>query len=157
MTWRNPPKFVPTKPKQGKLITPEDLAKSGTEDGEQMALFAWAALNYEQYQHLKWLYAVPNGGFRHIAEAAKFVATGTRAGVPDICLPLPIQTEWAKQYAGLYIELKIEKRRKEKDGGCSKEQLAYLEYLNSIGYIAKVCYGWIEARDLLIKYLELKL
>lgn len=152
MTWANPPKFVATPAKKGKVVTPEQLAASGSEDGEQMALFAWAALNVGKYPWLKWLYAIPNGGFRHIAEAAKFVATGTRAGVPDICLPKP-----NFRYAGLYIELKIEKRRNQKNGGCTQEQLDYLKYLNEIGYIAKICYGWIEARNTLIAYLEGKL
>ena len=150
MTWGNPPKFVPTVAKPGKMVTPESLV-NGSEDGEQMALFCWSALNVGKYPQLKWLYAIPNGGFRHIAEAAKFVATGTRAGVPDICLPaqgLNIP------YLGCYIELKIEKRRKEKNGGCSQEQLDYLEYLSGAGYYCKVCYGWIEAKEALVNYLE---
>lgn len=152
MTWGNPPPFIAKQLKKAKAITPEDLAKSGSEDGGQMALFAWAALSVGKYPPLKWLYAIPNGGFRHIAEAAKFVATGTRAGVPDICLPKPWDV-----YAGCYIELKIEKRRKTKNGGCSQEQLDYLEYLTSVGYYCKVCYSWEEAKDVLINYLEGKL
>ena len=83
MTWQNPPKFVPTKPKQGKVITPEQLAASGTEDGHQMAVFCWAANNYEQYPYLKWLHAIPNGGSRHIIEAGKMVAAGLRSRTND--------------------------------------------------------------------------
>ena len=156
MTWGSPPKFIPTKPKQGKIITPEQLAKSGSEDGEQMALFAWAALNCGQYPMLKWLYSVPNGGSRHIVEATKMVATGLRKGVPDICLPCVIEN-YIKAYNGLYIELKIEKRRKEKNGGCSEEQIEWIDYLQQAGYYVKVCYGWEEARDTIINYLEGKL
>lgn len=157
MTWGNPPKFVPTKVKSSKVITPEDLAASGSEDGHQMAVFCWSADSVGKYPELKWLHAIPNGGSRHIVEAGKMVAAGLRSGVWDMFLPLPIQTEWAKQYAGLYIEMKAEKRRKEKDGGLSKEQLKFRDYAISMGYYCKVCYNWIEARDTLIAYLEGKL
>lgn len=148
MIWGDPPPFIAKLAKKAKVVMPESLAKE-SEDSQQMALFAWAALSVGKYPALKWLYAIPNGGFRHIAEAAKFVATGTRAGVPDICLPKP----WGK-YAGCYIELKKESRRNTKNGGCSQEQLDYLEYLTSAGYYCEVCYSWEEARDILINYLE---
>lgn len=154
MTWKNPPPLQPTAKKAGKVVTPEQLAASGNEDGEQMAVFAWAAMNVGMYPSLKWLHAIPNGGQRHVAEATKMVAAGLRKGILDIFLPLPIQTHWANQYAGLYIELKIEKRRKEKNGGLTDEQIEFIEYAQRIGYYCAVCYSWIEARDILIKYLE---
>ena len=77
MTWKSSRLQTP-KPPPGKPITPEQLAASGSEDGHQMALFCWAALNTEQYPQLKNLFAIPNGGNRHIVEAIKFVGTGTR-------------------------------------------------------------------------------
>lgn len=157
MVWSNPPKFKSDPPKKGKVVTPEKLAASGSEDGEQAALFCWAAVNVAKYSPLKWLHAIPNGGSRHIATATKLVATGSRSGVWDIFLPCPIQTEWAKQYAGLYIEMKIEKRRNHKNGGLSDEQLEFGDYAVAMGYYCKVCYSWEEARDILIKYLECKL
>lgn len=155
MTWGNPPAFVPTKPKKGKVITPEMLA-TGSEDGEQAALFCWAALSVGKYPQLKWLYAVPNGGSRHVVEAMKMVGTGLRKGVPDICLPSPtfIGNSPEYKYCGCYIELKIEKRRNQKDGGCAKDQLEWLAYLASAGYYCKVCYGWQDARSTLIDYLD---
>lgn len=149
MTWGNPPKLVSDAPKQGKKITPEQLAASGSEDGHQAALFCWAADSVGKYPQLEWLYAIPNGGSRHIAEATKMVATGLRKGVPDICLPIKI-----KHYAGCYIELKIEKRRNEKNGGISYEQTKWLLHLTAAGYYCQVCYGWEEAKDTLISYLE---
>src|SRR4051812_39956800 len=90
MTWGNPPKFKSDPPKQGKKITPEMLA-GDSEDSQQMALFAWAADNVGRYPQLAWLFAIPNGGSRHIAEAAKLVAAGVRSGVPDLMLPWPKQ------------------------------------------------------------------
>jgi hypothetical protein len=148
MTWGNPPKFIPVAPKQGKKLTPEMLAKSGSEDGHQMALFCWAADSVGMYPQLKWLFAIPNGGSRYIAEATKMVATGLRRGVPDVCLP------YALNYMGCFIELKIEKRRNTKNGGCSDEQLEWMDYLKTAGYYCAVCYSWIEAKDVLIKYLK---
>lgn len=157
MIWGSPPKFVPTKAKQGKVVTPEQLAMSGSEDGLQAAVFCWAAMNVGKWPELKWLHAIPNGGQRHIAEATKMVATGLRSGVLDIFLPLPIQTHWAKQYAGLYIEMKTEKRRNQKNGGLSDEQIEFIDYAERVGYYYKVCYSWEEARDVLIAYLSYKI
>jgi hypothetical protein len=157
MTWGNPPPFKSDPPKQGKKVTPEDLAKSGSEDAHQMAVFCWAAENVGKYPALKWLHSIPNGGSRHIAEAVKMVAAGMRSGVWDIFLPCPIQTEWAKQYAGLYIEMKEESKRKKKNGGLTDEQIEFGGYAERIGYYCAVCYTWEEARNILIKYSELKI
>ena len=150
MTWGNPPPFKPDPPKKGKVITPEMLAVNGSEDGHQAAFFCWCALN--ERPPLGLVFAIPNGGSRNIIEATKFVGTGTRSGVPDIFVAWP-----TKQYSGLFIELKIEKRRKEKHGGCSKDQLKWIDFLSSAGYAVKICYSWTEARDTLIAYLEGKL
>lgn len=157
MTWGNPPPFKSDPPKKGKIITPEMLAASGSEDGAQQAVFCWSAMNVGIYPDLKWLHAIPNGGQRHIAEATKLVATGVRSGVWDIFLPLPIQTEWAKQYAGCYIEMKEPSKKNKKNGGLSDDQLEFGKYAKAMGYMCIVCYSWEEARDVLIKYLEGKL
>ena len=144
------------------LITPEQLAACGSESGHQKALFCWAAMNIATYPQLKWLYAVPNGFFSTPGQKAKMKAEGLRDGVPDICLAVP---KWSNHYHGLYmwseiafnalyIELKIEKRRNQKNGGCSKEQLEWLDYLHHAGYKAMVCYGWEEAREAIKEYLK---
>lgn len=157
MTWLNPPKLNPSKNKsKANLIRPEDLAASGSEDGNQAALFCWAALNTEQYPQLKNLFAIPNGGNRHIVEAIKFVGTGTRAGVPDVMLAYAALTahdmNW--RYHGLFIEMKKEIYRNRKNGGRSDEQIAWGDRLVSAGYCVKTCYNWEEARDTILKYLE---
>jgi len=160
MTWGNPPPFKPDPPKKGKKITPEDLAASGSEDGNQAAVFCWAAdeVIAGRYPQLQWMFAIPNGGSRHIAEATKFVGTGIRSGVPDIFLPTVQPNEKFKTYyAGCFIEMKAEKRRGQKNGGVEENQIEYMEYLASSGYYCKVCYSWTEARDTLIAYLEGKL
>lgn len=155
MTWGNPPKLEPSAPKLSKPVTPEQLAASGSEDGHQMALMCWAAMNVGKYPPLKWLHAIPNGGQRHIAEATKLVATGTRSGVLDTFLPWPMtygKGKWERH--GLYIEMKKPKHRNSRDGGYTKEQLEFIAYASGAGYYCKVCYTWEEARDTLISYLE---
>jgi len=152
MTWGSPPAFQQRKSKVAKLIAPEQLAASGTEDGHQAALFCWAATASREYYPLKYLHAIPNGGQRHIAEATKMVAAGLRKGVLDIFLPYSVGI-----YHGCYIELKIEKRKKEKNGGMSDAQIDFMMYCRAANYYCKVCYSWKEARDTLINYLEGKL
>lgn len=128
-------------------VTPERLAHNGTEDNHQAALFCWAALpeqqeKYPQFKHL--LFAVPNGGERHVAVAAKMKATGAKRGVPDIFLSV------ARGGAhGLYIELK-------KVGGrASKEQIEFMAHAKAANYSAQLCIGWEQARDVLIWYMNL--
>jgi hypothetical protein len=158
MIWNNPPKFKTNPPKPGKVVSPEDLAKSGSEDGHQAAVFCWAAANVGRWPELKWLHAIPNGGQRHIAEATKMVATGLRGGIWDVFLPCPVNLytndNSVSQYAGLYIEIKEPKRRNHKNGGLSDDQVAFGKYAERIGYYCKVCYSWIEVKETIIDYLE---
>jgi len=155
MVWANPPPYKPEPQKKGKVVTPQQLA-GDSESSHQKALFAWAALSCGQYPALAYMFAIPNGGLRDIRTATTLKAEGVKSGVPDIFLPCPIQTEWAKQYAGLFIEMKLEKYRNRKNGGCSEEQIEFIEWATSMGYYCKVCYSWEEARDVIVKYLELK-
>ena len=155
MTWGNPPKFVNVDKPVAKKVTPEQLAKSGSEDGHQAAVFCWAASMLAQYPQLEWMHAIPNGGSRNIAEATKLVATGTRSGVWDIFLPVVrFNDTFDSKYAGCYIEMKAPTARNKKNGGLSDDQIKFGEYAEKAGYYCKVCYSWIEAKDALIAYLE---
>lgn len=160
MTWGNPPPFKPDPPKPGKIVTPEQLA-GDSESSQQKALFAWAALNCGQYPALAYMFAIPNGGLRDIRTATTLKAEGVRSGVCDIFLPWPLYHDpnaWSEcKYHGLFIEMKLEKYRNRKNGGCSEEQVDFINWATSVGYYCKVCYSWIEARDTLIAYLEGKL
>lgn len=131
-----------------KIIQPEDLAKHGSEDAHCKALLCWCGYNYEKYPQLRFLTHVPNGGARNVIEGSKFKVMGVRPGFPDYILPV------TNKYAGLFIEMKIEKRRNEQRGGCSEEQITWIVHLQLQGYYCKVCYDWMEARDTLIAYLE---
>jgi hypothetical protein len=126
-------------------MTPEDLAKSGTESGQQRALFCWANM-YEQRQkwpELKWMYAVPNGGARSGSQGATLKAEGLKPGVSDICLPIKRQG-----YSGFYIEMK-------KPGGGieSDEQIEFGTFVVTQGFLYRCCHTYQDARDSIIWYM----
>jgi hypothetical protein len=116
--------------------------KTRDEHAEQVALFRWAAIARARYPELALLYAIPNGGHRHIQVARRLKAEGVKAGVPDICRPVP-RGNWC----GLYIELKTAR------GAVSIAQRGWLKALQDQGYRVGVCRGWEPARTLIEDYL----
>lgn len=114
-----------------------------SEAQEQTYLFNWIAFARNKTPELDLLYHVPNGGSRDKREAARLKAQGVRAGVPDLCLPVP-----TSMYHGLYIELKFGRNKP------SEEQVKWLEALKRQGYKTAVCYGWEEAKDTILNYLQ---
>ena len=135
-----------------KFITPEQLAFNNTEDGHQLALFCWAALNFEKYPELRYMFHIPNGGFRHKAEAAKLRAMGVKSGVPDVCLPVRRGI-----YPAFFVELKKPAKNGKSGGRLSDNQKdVWIPYLKSQGFAVAVAIGWEDARDKVISYLEWK-
>lgn len=113
------------------------------EEQEQITVFGWARMQENVRPELKQLYHVPNGGYRTKATAARLKASGVKAGVPDMCLPVP-----RRGYHGLYIELK------RTDGGTvSPAQKAWIQALNDNGYLAVICKGAGSAIATLMQYL----
>lgn len=134
---------------------PAYWAQSGLEDGEQKALFAWAAMHAHKEPRLKLMFAIPNGGqrtgkFGGAAAGAKLAATGVKSGVPDIFLPVTIANEYELEELGLFIELK-----KVKGGVLSDAQEQWGKDLMAQGYLWYRCDGWIAARDVIVSYLGL--
>lgn len=135
-------------------ITPEQLAASGTEDGEQAALFCYAV---EAARHdYRWglMFAIPNGGLRSKATASNLKKTGVKRGVPDVMLPTAMGG-----FHGLYIEMKTMKtvgKRGQLIGGgiVEDEQEAWHNALLAEGYCVAVCYGWLVARGTVNLYLS---
>lgn len=103
----------------------------------------WAKIHACKYPELELLYAIPNGGQRHIAVAAKLKAEGVKRGVPDYCLPVA-----RGRYNGLYLELKAP------GGRVTVEQNWWIDKLEDQGYAAGVCYGADEAIRILETYLR---
>ena len=115
-----------------------------TEAQEQKALFEWARMQEGRYPALALLYHIPNGGSRNPIEAHNLKEQGVRAGVPDICLPVP-----SLHHTALYIELK-----RRNGGRVSDAQRGWIAALNRVGNRAVVCRGWEEARDIILDYLK---
>lgn len=114
-----------------------------TEHDHQVALFQWAARFQKALPALAMLFAIPNGGARHIATARRLKAEGVKPGVPDLMMPVA-----RGGHHGLFIELKA------KGGRATPEQSGWLERLRAQGYCAAVCVGWDSARALIENYLR---
>tara|TARA_Y100000593_G_scaffold74079_1_gene136177 strand:- start:24 stop:395 length:372 start_codon:yes stop_codon:yes gene_type:complete len=117
-----------------------------TEHSEQVALFNWAKRMESRHPQLALMFAIPNGGKRHIGTAKKLKASGAKAGVPDIFLPVP-----HGEKHGLWIELKVGKNK------ATTAQKMWLSNLASEGYETAVCYGFHEAMTTIVDYLGLEL
>ena len=59
-----------------------------TEHIEQALLFKWATFSSGKYPELEYMFAIPNGGYRHYRTAADLKSEGVKSGVPDIMLPV---------------------------------------------------------------------
>lgn len=124
-------------------MNPADYAQVGTEHSHQVALFMWAAHQFQQYPELKWMYAIPNGGERNVAVAGRLRAEGVKSGVSDICLPVA-----RGGFHGLYIEMK-------KPGGKeSANQKEFGAFVQTQGYWYKCCDHWEMAREVIKLYMN---
>lgn len=90
---------------------------------------------------------VPNGGSRNVVEATKLKRMGVKPGVPDILIfdRPPLQPE----ACGIAIELKAIR------GKLREAQTFWLNGLRERGWLAYVCYSAQEAKELLLKKLQM--
>lgn len=155
-------------------MTPDELAKSGSEHGEQRAFFAYLAvaqmhglsvadawangaplpetvlpLETRNLSPLPFIFAIPNGGKRDKITAGKMKAEGTKPGVPDIFVPIT-----TTRYAGLFIEMKRTKSAGKAKGRVAETQSPFHAYLKSAAYAVAVCYTWREAVEALKRYIN---
>jgi len=114
------------------------------EHDEQVRLFQWAAWAINRYPELELLHAIPNGGHRNPATAARMKREGVKRGIPDIFLPVP-----RRGYYGLYLELK-----RPMGGRLSGAQAEVIAKLKEQGFRVDVCRGFEEAREALEGYLR---
>lgn len=150
-------------------MTPDQIAKTGTESAIQKALFAYLAVarrwgwdcadrygngealtlaeamrDDDAIPELRWCFAVPNGGKRDAITAGRMKAEGVKAGVLDIFWPLK-----RGLYSGLWLEMK--------KPGCklSPEQIDFIAHAEAQGYRCAVAYSWREAADIIRNYFEI--
>lgn len=119
--------------------------KTESESFEQIQLFAWAQWLGGKYPELSLMYHIPNEGKRSKTTGSKLKKEGLKAGVPDICLPVP-----RGRYHGLYIEMKATGNK------LTDSQAQWLEMLDKQDYYTAVCYGWEIASKVITKYLNIK-
>lgn len=111
-----------------------------TERQEHMALMQWAKLK-PQIRDL--LIHIPNEYDGGVVGGFNRKRMGVKRGVSDLMLPLPTKT-----YHGLFIELKRQVGSK-----VTIEQQWWVDRMNELGYLAKICYGFDDARKTIEEYL----
>lgn len=116
-------------------------AMKATEHQEQKALIRWFDLQYPAYRGR--LFAIPNGGQRHVVVAKKLKAEGVRKGVPDLMLPVPMNG-----FHGLFIEIKAI------GGRMTPEQREWSQWLADQGYMTVLAVGFDSARRWVEDYLK---
>lgn len=127
-------------------------ASHGTETSHQKAVMAWSAIAACTDWRYGLLVAYPVGGKRNKLTAGRMKAEGARKGYPDLIFAVP-----TKRYPALFIEMKLEKYRNHKNGGCSDDQIFWHKLLHRAGNCVIVCYSWIEATHALTNYMSNKL
>ena len=118
--------------------------KSGyREHQEQCAFVQWCQYRFSAIPELALLYAVPNGDRRDIKVATRLKGEGVRAGVSDMCLPVP-RGPWH----GLYLEFKSQR------GRLSHKQSEFSELLLEVGYLVVLVFSCTDAIEAVTAYLE---
>ena len=110
------------------------------ESWEQRQLIQWCRTRPE----LQFLFHIPNESVGGQGWLVRNRQMGVKSGVPDLMLPVP-----SKGYHGLFIEMKT------KNGRTSAAQRAWIDALNTFGYLAIVAHGWEEAKCTILNYLNL--
>ena len=116
-----------------------------TEAQEQAALFQWAQLMSHKHAELSLMYAIPNAGLRGPRARSELLKTGLKAGVPDVCLPVP-----RGGFGACYVEMKRQGNKPR------SEQAWWIDQLRDVGNCVGVIYSWEEAKAFLLYYLDLK-
>lgn len=114
-------------------------------DIQQEFISTVALIPYQGLTLAHFLYAVPNGGYRHIKTAKKLKAEGVRPGIPDIHCFIAMPP-----YHSLYIEMKTEK------GDLTDSQKTMIPLLRQAGHKVVICRSNAQALTELFKYLGIK-
>jgi len=107
-------------------------------------------IHNDRVLQLKWLHAIHNQGHGDAIRGANAKAEGVKAGVFDMFLPVPARLSvYNSCYNGLYLELKVGKNK------MSSIQTEFADDMTSAGYACECAWGWLNARDKILKYLGL--
>jgi hypothetical protein len=127
------------------------MPRNDREHQEQCAVIRWCELNKAKYPALDMIFAIPNGGHRHIGTAKKLKSEGVKPGVPDLFLACcnVINKNKNIEWHGLFIEMKFGKNK------VSEEQECWHTKLLLFGYKVIVCYSFEEAVKEICEYLDI--
>lgn len=115
-----------------------------TESEEQIKVIQWCKRNTHLHPELDEIFAIPNGGKRHIATASRLKLEGVKPGIPDLFLSVA-----RRGFHGLYIEMKS------MVGDLSPAQKKRIPKLKARGYAVIVCKGAAKAIHLIKSYLKI--
>ncbi len=117
---------------------------TATEHQEQAAVISWWYSAHGLYRlPIFALFACPNGGARDAITGSLLKAEGVRPGAPDLILAATTPA-----FSGMFLEMK-----KLDAGKPSNDQIAFKDYLLSVGYSAGVHYGAASAIKAIEEYL----
>jgi len=132
-----------------------------SETQEQIALIDWACLTKMPAPNsgmpiAEFLFHIPNQGKRSKIGGHQLVRMGLKAGVPDLFLAYPREFGYGPLFHqhGMFIEMKHRNLKGTPTGGLTHAQKSMLTLLDSVGYMCIVAYGWEEARDEILEYLQ---
>jgi len=112
-------------------------------------------VKYLKLRYPKVRYCASLGGIRtSYKQAVKAKATGYVKGFPDlqVCTPMGRGGTEGGVYHGLFLEIK-----KDKKSYATKEQKEWIEYLNEVGYCARVTKGIDESIQTIDDYFNQKI
>lgn len=108
----------------------------------QAGFFKYLNLQYKFIRPC--IFAIPNGGHRHIAVAKKMKDEGVTAGVFDVFVAIP-----SNHFHGLWMEFKAGKNK------ITQAQEEFKKRMLTMGYACAVVYSIDEAIEELQRYLAL--
>lgn len=119
----------------------------------QTDFFSWIDLHSAKFPELQLCFAIPNAAKRGKMDGWLMKLSGTRKGVPDVCLAHASKGTniYGVKYHALYIEFKAIK------GVVSIYQKEWHERLREAGNQVVICRSWVTAANEVIAYLGLPL
>lgn len=119
--------------------------------------------NQEQRWLVKWMSLHPviaeyfcknnNEGKRTLAQGWNLKLMGLRPGVSDLFIYYPFG-----KFSGLWLEIKRNKAytKSERETDTWIAQVKFQEDVKRVGYSAFFAYGWLDAKDIIERYLDVK-
>lgn len=118
----------------------------------QTTFFDILRLNERKYPRLKWIYAIANGGKRHIKTATALKAEGVKAGIWDVHIPIPkYNRQHGQPVHGAWIEFKLGKNK------LTGPQAEFRDHVLKQGYEVAICYDADNALAFVEEYLNITL